>query len=103
MLCKPVAKPTNGNDGNGNNDEEKMIQTQVRAAHQAMQMLAGVCDGAFQLDAQGFNRLDTRFGHDLINAPGLPQKQARYAKKLAIKYQRQLPAALLAVIKGEPQ
>jgi SWI/SNF-related matrix-associated actin-dependent regulator 1 of chromatin subfamily A len=74
---------------------------QVAAAHQAMKILAGVCDGARSWDDHGFNKLDTAFGKALAAQHSLSQRQAKWAAKLANKYRRQLPAELLAVIKGE--
>jgi SWI/SNF-related matrix-associated actin-dependent regulator of chromatin subfamily A-like protein 1 len=55
-----------------------------------MQYLAGVCDGAQQLDGHGFSRLDANFGHALAACKILSPKQAIAARKLAVKYRRQL-------------
>jgi SWI/SNF-related matrix-associated actin-dependent regulator 1 of chromatin subfamily A len=70
----------------------------VQAAHQAMKMLAGICNGAVSLDEMGFNKLDTKFGKDLASRASLSQKQAKYAVMLARKYKRQLPTQILSVI-----
>ena len=75
-----------------------MSEEQKQAAHLAMKMLAGVCDGAHQLDGQGFNKLDTEFGHKLAACHDLSEKQAEWAVKLANKYRRQLPKELVAAI-----
>ena len=80
---------------------DELTNEQREAVHEALKRLAGVCDGALQLDGQGFNRLDTSFGHDLAARSSLTQRQAAAGRKLALKYQRQLPATLLAVIRGE--
>jgi len=77
-----------------------LTEEQAQAAHLAMKMLAGKCDGAQALDDVGFNKLDTEFGHKLADLPVLSPKQAAWAAKLANKYRRQLPKALLDAIKG---
>ena len=73
---------------------------QVQAVHDALRIIAGLCDGAQALDGMGFNKLDQDFGHDLAMRVSLSQKQAAYGRKLAIKYGRQIPAELLAIVKG---
>jgi SWI/SNF-related matrix-associated actin-dependent regulator 1 of chromatin subfamily A len=80
---------------------ENMTPDQIAAVHEALKRLAGVCDGAFQLDGQGFNRLDASFGHDLAARSSLTLRQAAAGRRLAIKYQRQLGPELLATIRGE--
>ena len=56
--------------------------------------LAGMCDGAFQIDGAGFSRFDAEFGHSLANHAnsGRPWtlKQASAALRIVRKYQRQL-------------
>ena len=66
-------------------DEEKT------AAHTAVQMLAGVCDGTFQPDGMGFNRPDARTGKALAMLDGatLTPRQAAYCERLAMKYSKQ--------------
>lgn len=73
---------------------------QVRAIHEAVRLLAGMCDGAYTLDGAGFNKLDTGFGHDLANQAGLSQRQAQAARRMVLKYVRQIPAPLYAIVKG---
>jgi len=68
------------------------------AALTAMQMLAGVCDGAMAKDGAGFNALDTGIGHKLARLGELTDGQAWLATNLARKYQKQLPGALLATL-----
>ncbi len=62
---------------------------------QAIQMLAGVCDGAFKHDNQGFNAYDTNFGHNLAVLPKerWSPKVQRIAWKMARKYRGQLQNA----------
>jgi len=55
-----------------------------------MQFLAGMCDGAQLLDGHGFNKIDANIGHALADCRVLSPKQALCARKLAVKYRRQL-------------
>lgn len=68
----------------------------VRAIHQGLQQLAGVCDGAQARDGMGFNGADTVFGKSLAGAQILTPKQARAGQRLIRKYQKQLDPALVA-------
>jgi SWI/SNF-related matrix-associated actin-dependent regulator 1 of chromatin subfamily A len=78
----------------------KITAEQIAAIHEALRMLAGVCDGAMQLDGHGFNRIDTEIGHSLANWPTLTAKQAVLGLRLVTKYRRQLPAHILQAAKG---
>jgi SWI/SNF-related matrix-associated actin-dependent regulator of chromatin subfamily A-like protein 1 len=81
-------------------EADDLTSDQIAATHEALRIIAGLCDGAQELDGRGFNKLDTGFGHDLASRASLSQKQAKWGRTLAIKYGRQIPAALLAIIKG---
>jgi hypothetical protein len=78
-----------------------MTQVQIEAAHKAMKMLAGVCDGARSWDGAGFNKFDTEMGKSLAHQPSLTPKQAAVAARLANKYRKQLGQEILDVIKGQ--
>jgi len=78
--------------------EEAIPQPKIKAIHEALQNIAGLCDGAFERDGTGFNKMDQDFGHSLANAPALSAKQAHHAKKLVNKYRRQVPADLMETI-----
>lgn len=65
-------------------------EEQRQLAHLAMRMLAGACDGAQSLDGAGFNKMDSRFGHDLADRDRLTDGQVWAATRLARKYRRQL-------------
>jgi len=71
---------------------------QRKAAAQAMQLLAGMCDGALRKDEMGFNRLDTRTGKQLaersLRRP-MTDGEVWLSTRFATKYHRQLPIALL--------
>lgn len=55
-----------------------------------MRYLARRCDGAVVEDGQGFSRFDAQIGHALAECKALSPKQALCARKLAVKYRRQL-------------
>lgn len=79
-----------------------MPPEQVRAIHTCIRMLAGVCDGALQLDGRGFNKLDSAVGKRLAALAYLSPRQALLAQKFCKRYHRQLPADLLAVAVPQP-
>lgn len=68
------------------------------AALEAMQRLAGVCDGAQDRDGAGFNKLDTSIGHKLAALPELSDGQVWLATSLSRKYQRQLGDDILVTL-----
>lgn len=61
--------------------------------HLGLRRLAGMCDGAREIDEMGFNKLDTRFGKALAAQASLSQRQAAIAERLCRKYRRQLGEA----------
>lgn len=64
-----------------------------------VKMLAGVCDGARRQDDMGFNGSDTGFGRSLAMRDFLTDKQALAAKRMLLKYKRQLPEDIYERIK----
>jgi hypothetical protein len=66
---------------------------------QGIQLLASYCDGANALDGMGFNKMDSGIGKSLASFEKLSAKQAVLARKLCIKYQRQLSKELVDKIK----
>jgi SWI/SNF-related matrix-associated actin-dependent regulator 1 of chromatin subfamily A len=86
--------------GNGSSGEAILTEAQILAVLDALRQLAGRCDGAYQLDGMGFNKLDSRFGKELASRAMLTQRQAQAGRTLCIKYQRQLSPLLVAIIKG---
>lgn len=73
----------------------------VLAIHTALKIVAGMCDGARDLDGVGFNKMDARIGHDLAARLQLTQKQAALGKRIVWKYKRQFGEELLNQIKGK--
>ena len=55
-----------------------------------MRYLAGRCDGAVVEDRAGFSKFDAQIGHALAECKSFSPKQALCARKLAVKYRRQL-------------
>lgn len=65
-----------------------------------LRMLAGMCDGARQLDGAGFNKLDAAIGKELASRGSLSDKQVALGARLAARYKRQLPEDVLALAIG---
>ena len=78
-----------------------VTQQQEEAARVSLLLLSGRCDGAMKLDGQGFNKFDSRVGKELAVTPEWTPRQAEYAVKLAVKYQRQLSPDLVTQAKGQ--
>ena len=56
----------------------------------ALQFLSARCDGAHELDGQGFNGMDSDFGKSLALNADLTPRQAAAALKMLRKYRKQL-------------
>lgn len=69
---------------------ESMTAEQIALIHAKIRFLASRCDGAYQLDGQGFNRIDTAIGKSLAASPALTPRQAALAAKILGHYKRQL-------------
>jgi SWI/SNF-related matrix-associated actin-dependent regulator of chromatin subfamily A-like protein 1 len=68
----------------------KLTAEKIAEIHSALRALAGMCDGARELDGSGFNKLDTRIGHELAGRATLSAKQAALGYMIANKYHRQV-------------
>jgi hypothetical protein len=55
-------------------------------------------DRALVLNEMGFNRLDTRIGHELARRPALTPKQVALGRRILLKYHRQLPLEINEVL-----
>lgn len=74
---------------------------QTEAVHQGLRMLAGMCDGALQLDGAGFSKVDAGIGHSLAEQGRLSPRQAALGRRLVTKYRRQLPDSLVVEAGGK--
>jgi SWI/SNF-related matrix-associated actin-dependent regulator 1 of chromatin subfamily A len=81
----------------------KMTAGEREAAHQAIKLLASMCDFAQDLDGAGFNKIDAHCGHSLAQQEHLSAKQAALAARIATKYRRQLPEALVTQMRSVTQ
>jgi len=70
----------------------------IALVHEGLRMLAGMCDGARQLDGAGFSKIDTHIGHSLAGAMRLTARQAVLGLRLVRKYRRQLPEHITVVL-----
>jgi len=69
---------------------EKLTMSDVKLVHGAIEMLAGMCDGAMAQDGHGFNKIDTMVGKSLAGMATLSKKQAAMGLRICQKYQKQL-------------
>lgn len=85
--------------------EEALLITarQIELIHAGLQSLAGMCDGARQIDGHGFNKIDTHIGKALAQQGGLSPKQAALGRRLCRKYQKQLGRELVNEMFTTPQ
>lgn len=81
--------------------KKSFTKEQEQAVLTGLRMLAGVCDGAQDLDNCGFNKFDSRFGKDLAARAYLSEKQFKCGFRMVQFYRRQLPADLIKIAKGE--
>jgi SWI/SNF-related matrix-associated actin-dependent regulator of chromatin subfamily A-like protein 1 len=65
-------------------------QVQVDKTLQELRFLAARCDGAFEQDGMGFNKIDSSFGKQLAQLPTLTYRQLEVALRMLVKYKRQL-------------
>lgn len=74
---------------------KKITPAQNDAIHLGLRMLAGMCDGAREIDGRGFNKIDTAIGKSLAICSALTARQAALGRTLIRKYRRQLPDEIL--------
>jgi SWI/SNF-related matrix-associated actin-dependent regulator 1 of chromatin subfamily A len=79
----------------------ELSDMEILVIHRALQMLAGVCDGAKRKDEMGFNAFDSKFGKDLAYKSSLTQQQAQVGRDLVFKYRRQLPHEVMDLLQAE--
>lgn len=68
----------------------RLTDEDIARIHQDLKVLAARCDGAQARDGQGFNKIDARLGKWLAAAPRLSPKQAAMARRMLVKYKKQL-------------
>lgn len=73
-----------------------MTTERITAIHSALRLLAGL-DGDFASERNdvGYNKHDSRLGHELARLDSLMPKQAAMARRMLRKYRRQIPQHLL--------
>lgn len=71
-------------------EAEGMDPNKITEIHEKLRILAGVCDGARDLDGMGFSKVDARIGHSLAECGYLTPRQAVIGMRLAHKYRRQV-------------
>jgi len=79
-------------------------EEQREACVQGLRILAGMCDGAHELDGVGFNKIDTRMGKELAQrsfSRPLTDGEVWLARRILPKYHRQIGAELVAKIRGK--
>ena len=67
--------------------------TVVASLQDFVSCVASACDGAFEEDGSGFNKIDSGFGHSLARQNNWTPAQQRAAKTMVKKYKRQIFAA----------
>lgn len=77
-----------------------MTLDQRAASIEAIRILHAYCDGAARLDQAGFSKIDVAIGRSLAEQQHHSAKQCALARKIAQKYHRQLPLALITRMKG---
>lgn len=86
----PAAAPVQTTTPDSYTNRAQFDDEHKAAALKAMQILAGVCDGARSWDGAGFSKYDADFGRKLASVEKLSDKQTYWAVRLATKYRRQL-------------
>jgi hypothetical protein len=97
----PVPEPIKLDRKELEEEAVKITDAQLKAAHIAIRLLAGYCDGARELDGMGFNKLDADIGKKLGLLQQLTPKQGVLAMKIARKYKRQIPEDIYELLFGK--
>jgi SWI/SNF-related matrix-associated actin-dependent regulator 1 of chromatin subfamily A len=107
---QPVYQPRNAAATHGATVDDlaslatKMTDRQREAVQGALRQLAFMdVDHASEWNGQGFNKLDSRIGHDLAERGSLTPKQAALGMRLVKKYSKQLPDEINQVLRGEQE
>jgi SWI/SNF-related matrix-associated actin-dependent regulator 1 of chromatin subfamily A len=76
-------------------EAQKLNSKQISDIHNALKIIASMCDGARVIDGSGFNKIDTRLGKNLAEQTRLTPKAAALGRKIVLKYKRQLQPSLI--------
>lgn len=68
----------------------RLLVEDINLIHSSLKWIAGLCDGARQLDNVGFNKVDSYMGKSLAQRTNLSNRQAALGLIIVIKYRRQL-------------
>jgi hypothetical protein len=77
---------------------KEYTEEQREAAHQGIQMLASVCDGAVTRDCRGFGGGWVDAGHWLASQPSFDNRMTAIAVRAITHHQRQIPDNILEVL-----
>jgi len=75
--------------------KRQFTDEQEQAVLTGLRMLAGMCDGAQELDGMGFNKRDTHLGKILAQKQSLSLKMFQVGQKMLRLYHGQLPDSVL--------
>lgn len=78
----------------------ELTDEEITVAHQGLQMVAQVCDGAVAKDGHGFNGCDAAIGKRLALEDDLTPKQAALGMTILRKYHRQLSPEVVETVKA---
>ena len=70
--------------------EAALSEGEISLYHRQLHFLSTRCDGAERIDGTGFNKLDSNIGKSLASCQRLSVRQALLAKRMLVKYHRQL-------------
>lgn len=94
LQMEDIGKVGFGADSDFSESAPPVVRPHPRLAQvmiiQAVQFLAGQCDGAVKRDDVGFNGRDARYGHFLAGLDGWSPKQLHDAWRIIRRYHRQL-------------
>lgn len=78
----------------------RLTAEQIGAIHSALRFLAEMdTDRARAINYAGFSKVDSEIGHKLAACSSLTPKQAALGRRIVLKYHRQLPEEMIALIK----
>lgn len=79
-------------------DYFKNNRNEIQVVENAILEIKQYCDGAFQKDDMGFNKIDARVAEKLLNSGVMNSREAAYALLMVWKYKRQLSKETVDVL-----